>query len=236
MEGLSWFTDEQRDRWVGLLRFVSSWRTAISEDDGFSEDVIAEAEHRVGVRLPDALREWYRIAGKRDDLARLQNQLLLPPELYVDEGYLIFYSENQGVVRWGIAFEKVGEVDPVVWIEREYHVQSGMKRGWLNEGRRLSVFVFQMIVLDSGLTREKAGLFSVKVSMFKRLQRLMPQIEKFWSHDWPEDPTYFFADADEVDRAEIIVVDIGFRDLLVMGRDKAAFERAKKMLRLKQGD
>jgi hypothetical protein len=61
-------------------------------------------EDRVGVQFPLALREGYELFGRRDGLARTQDQLLPPPRLRLDDDdqVLIFRVENQSVTSWGV--------------------------------------------------------------------------------------------------------------------------------------
>jgi len=47
-------------------------------EDGVPEPEITAAGHRLGVRLPGALREYYLIAGRFEQLNGAHNRLLTP--------------------------------------------------------------------------------------------------------------------------------------------------------------
>jgi hypothetical protein len=55
-----------------------------------------------GLVLPDALREYYLVAGNEATLNHSFNRLLAPEDVFVDAGRIVFMEENQGVVYWGI--------------------------------------------------------------------------------------------------------------------------------------
>jgi hypothetical protein len=92
------------DRWSIVRQVYADWPTPLGAEDGISTDRITAAEERLRVRLPAALREWYEMAGARDDLRGRGNHLLTPERLRVDDedGMLIFYQENQCSCQWGL--------------------------------------------------------------------------------------------------------------------------------------
>jgi hypothetical protein len=61
------------------------------------------------------MHKYYLAAGEADRLSRAHNLLFRPEELRLEEDYLIFMEENQGVVHWGIAMPKLVHPDPTVW-------------------------------------------------------------------------------------------------------------------------
>jgi len=87
----------------------------LARRDGLSEAVIARAEKLLGVRLPEALREYYACAGNASGLNEAHNHFRNPRDLYFEGEYLMFMDENQAVVSWGIKRADLGEADPVVW-------------------------------------------------------------------------------------------------------------------------
>jgi hypothetical protein len=72
----------------------------LTPEDGFGEAEIETAEKRLGFRLPYALRELYLCAGKLDCFMSAFQRFLLPEELVIEDGKLIFLEENQGVCIW----------------------------------------------------------------------------------------------------------------------------------------
>lgn len=100
--------------WVSYSDLVAQLYTPLSEEDGFSEAEITNAEGRLGFRLPRLLRGIYLLAGQREDLNQACERLIHPNALQIEDENLVFYSENQEVCIWGIALKDVHQVDPPV--------------------------------------------------------------------------------------------------------------------------
>jgi hypothetical protein len=104
------------DRWTKVKEFIAEWFEPLGEGDGYSEKEIAEAEARLGVRLPEALREWYGFAGKwYGELQDHNRQYPLESLTLSESGALAFHTENQGVCEWTIHSEDFGRDDPPVF-------------------------------------------------------------------------------------------------------------------------
>ncbi len=82
--------------------------------DGYEESVIAAAEDRLGMHLPDPLRSFYQSWGKRKDMTRLNHPLLGPAEWILRPDALIFCVENQGTSYWAIHSEDLEKANPPV--------------------------------------------------------------------------------------------------------------------------
>ena len=82
--------------------------------DGWDDATIEAAEARLGLRLPNPLRNFYLAYGRRRDLTQTQNPLLNPDELVVRADTLIFWIENQAVWYWGMPCKSLEEDDPPV--------------------------------------------------------------------------------------------------------------------------
>ncbi len=98
---------------------MAEWHTLLQEGDGYSAEELDAAEHRLGLTLPLALREWCRLAGRRMDIMAMQNFLDSPGELEImdENGLLVFYCENQQVVEWGVQEADLDLVEPPVWLD-----------------------------------------------------------------------------------------------------------------------
>src|SRR5262249_14522109 len=83
-------------------------------DEGTPAKRIHEAEKRLLIPLPAAVRQYYLVAGEAD-VNRAHNIFLRPEDLRFEQGYLIFMEENQAVVHWGIARADLAQPDPTVW-------------------------------------------------------------------------------------------------------------------------
>jgi hypothetical protein len=100
--------------WRFIRGFAKAYGVGIRSGDGNTVAELDAAEKRLGVALPAAVRDAYRLFGRRDDLTRVQDRLLTPQELELaDDGrLLVFRAENQYVTRWGVRL--TGEPDPPV--------------------------------------------------------------------------------------------------------------------------
>lgn len=83
--------------------------------DGLPETDVRNAESRLGITLPAALRTFYLCTGAVSELCTIHNTILPPEELAFEEGYLMVMDENQSVVSWGIKQQDLETPDPEVW-------------------------------------------------------------------------------------------------------------------------
>ncbi|UBF28579.1 hypothetical protein K9N68_12290 [Kovacikia minuta CCNUW1] len=144
---------QRRARWQLLKEIVADWYPPLSDADGFDHATIAQAEQKLGLCLPLALKEWYGLAGRRADVWSRQDELIVPGELvhyrnsllntqerqsYQDA--LIFYVENQACQLWAIKLEALAMDDPPVVIN---------PGKWIVNSQTTSEFVLQ--VFASGI-------------------------------------------------------------------------------------
>jgi len=102
--------------------------------------VLAEAERRLGVRVPAALGDYYLIAGRERRFNACHNRLLPPADWSIDQKRLIFMEENQAVIWWGASVRNPDSEDPPV--------SQGLNDEpitWRPEHRRCSVFLSVML-------------------------------------------------------------------------------------------
>ncbi|ONI70840.1 hypothetical protein ALI144C_50540 [Actinosynnema sp. ALI-1.44] len=93
--------------WRFIRDLAAGWMGPLTPDDGYQE---SELE---GIRMPDALRQAYRLFGRRADLTSNQDQLVAPAKLTPEaDGRLVFRRENQGCTAWAVA--DVEHPDPPV--------------------------------------------------------------------------------------------------------------------------
>ncbi len=98
--------------WALVRGFAAYWGEPLGPGDGFTDAELDAAERRLGLRLPVALREAYRLFGRRADLTSSQDVLLTPDELHVLDGALVFRAENQGCAHWGVPLDGLDREDP----------------------------------------------------------------------------------------------------------------------------
>jgi hypothetical protein len=96
------------------LRFVEEVFGPLGEDAGAPLEDLVAAERRLGLGLPNALRELYLRTGRAAALHASHNTLVPLDRIDFADEHLIFYEENQGVVLWGIDRSRLSEPDPPV--------------------------------------------------------------------------------------------------------------------------
>ena len=84
---------------------------------GFSETDLEKWEEQQQIHLPETLRTYYLSLGKHEAINYSHNRLLRPgPEIgFSQDGYLVFYEENQRVMYWGIKKEDLHNPNPPVY-------------------------------------------------------------------------------------------------------------------------
>jgi hypothetical protein len=115
-------------------------------EDGEPEPSVAQAEARLGLRLPLVLRSYYRLAGRYDRFNRAHNRLRRPGEWSVDGGKLVFLEENQCVVVWGVEASRSPEDDPSVY---QGTIIRGQPTEWHLEHELCSEFLLVMLHLQA---------------------------------------------------------------------------------------
>jgi len=221
------------DRWSLLKDFITEWHGPLKRGDGYPASELNAAEKRLGLKLPAALREWYGLAGRREDVFAMQNLLVSPEELEVEEGLLEFYYENQGVVTWGIKPDDLHLPDPPVYLN-----DSGMHnepQELIRENETLSEFALQMAICEMIITREPLRLKS-NARDDKNAVAKIEMVERKYLHlgfpdwHWPNFPVRFYGADDTI----AVVIERHWLDLVA--NNQAAFTKAKEFLDLEQLD
>ncbi|MGX4732942.1 SMI1/KNR4 family protein [Kitasatospora griseola] len=103
--------------WRLIADIAAFWGTPLLPDGGCTDAELDAAEARLGLELPAALREAYRLIGNRSDLTGNQDTLLPPDRFYVDQDCLVYRVENQSCAYWGIPLAALDRADPptVAW-------------------------------------------------------------------------------------------------------------------------
>jgi hypothetical protein len=96
---------------------------------GISEKEVSECENRLGTKLPQVLRDHYLQFGNDEQINQAQDYLVLPPEIEVcEDGFVIFYVENQVVWRAGIKFSDFAEDNPYIYLT--YDLKTWEFKNW----------------------------------------------------------------------------------------------------------
>ena len=113
--------------------FYRHWMQNAGLEMSAQPDISAKLQ-AITYPLPCALIAYYQCAGN-SPINTAYNELLLPGDLYVEQGHLIFMHENQGVVDWGIHLQDLDQDDPIVW------QRNNDDEAWYAEDHHLSSFL-----------------------------------------------------------------------------------------------
>ena len=104
------------DNYNEQLRRILELTIGLRDDRfGYAEAEIDEAEQRLGVRLPQALRAMYRYVGRHPLWREAHHRLVEPAKLAIEEGRLVFLLEVQNVVQMLLLADDLGLGDPPVY-------------------------------------------------------------------------------------------------------------------------
>jgi hypothetical protein len=118
----------------------------LTEKEGFDEARIGSAESKLGVQLPQALRDYYLVAGRERRLNHSFNRFCSLDDLEIHSGKLIFLVENQAVVLWGVTVGPDAGDDPAVF---QAPLTKGRPNRWYAEHDCCSKFLKFMIHLQA---------------------------------------------------------------------------------------
>jgi hypothetical protein len=126
-----------------LQDLMSTAFGAWTPNGGCDDDEITAAENRLGISLPDALRDYYAAAGRHPELMGRGGhehtfRLSAPEHLSIEDGHLVFCGENQWPPQWSVRADDVGWPDPRV------HGRAEPGEKWYSEARRLSAFLINV--------------------------------------------------------------------------------------------
>jgi hypothetical protein len=102
--------------------------------------VLGAAEKRLRVKIPQALYDYYLVAGAERRFGTSCNRLLPPRAWSVDRQRLIFMEEQQSVVWWGVSVRNPRAQDPQV-----FQGINDEPISWALEHRKCSVFLAVML-------------------------------------------------------------------------------------------
>lgn len=132
-----------------------------------SDKIIAAAEKRLGVTLPAALGDYYRLAGKHKLVSDGMNHLRKPSELELSDGALVFQDDNQGVFSSGVLVPDLGEEDPPAR-ERNHG-----EREWRLAATRLSRYLLVTFCWQACNALHASASATVSPRQFGRMKKAM---------------------------------------------------------------
>ncbi|WBO69057.1 SMI1/KNR4 family protein [Streptomyces camelliae] len=148
-QGLEHARADREAAWRFVRDFAHAWVEPLTEGDGFTEEDLAAAAERLGVSLPSALGEMYRLLGRRRDLTSNHDRLLHPDQLYIDarSEALVFREENQGACSWGVLLKDLDRADPGVHVLSDLADRQAQR--WEPWMERLSWMAVEMVLAES---------------------------------------------------------------------------------------
>lgn len=187
-----------QDRWAAIKQFVARWHRPLAQEDGLPLAEIREAESWFDIPFPQALQEWYLLAGRRSDLNAALNYLLSPADLEVSDEHLVFFLEDQAAVRWGMRLRDLGMADPPVYLDHEFSVPAApASHPWILENTTLSAFLLEMIMVHTLVRNSPSqehffcGCAEIDFPTMERIATLFPRFDLPAWH-FPVYPTQFF--------------------------------------------
>jgi len=195
---------DRNARWELLRQFVARWyKTPLNERSGFDDTLLDAAERRLGVQLAPALREWYRLAGKRKDIWSVQDEFLTPDRLEIEDSVLSIYNENQYVTHWGIKTSELGKDDPPV-------IQMATDdSAWILANPTLSEFALQMCLFSAKFASDRGWCACGHTKNTNAVELIQRRYERAAFPKWDWVGAQFFCDNNiilEIDEAEWIWV------------------------------
>lgn len=126
-----------------LNRFIEQWHGPLGDGAGYTVEEVAAVEQDLGLRFPEALREWYLAAGRWYYGLQVQDYQLELDELDVEEGVLVFQVENQEVCVWSVHEADFAQPDPPVYDEENEAIQA----------EHLSDFLLCSVIKETAIVR-----------------------------------------------------------------------------------
>jgi hypothetical protein len=143
-------------------------------------------------RLPAVLKGFYESFGTAAETF-LINRLLSPAEMEQENGFCVFYVEEQGVYLWGIAVDDLDADDPPIWCR-----ENEPGKWWVKDAPSTSVFLLQMLVMSAALNGPHAAT-AAWLSPEEVLRVLSPLATlDLPPWHWPAHPARWYAGDDVV--------------------------------------
>ncbi|MEP7245259.1 MAG: hypothetical protein ABI885_16505 [Gammaproteobacteria bacterium] len=106
---------------------------------GFGANPISAAESHLGVALPEALKDYFSVAGGSREMMAGNFRMLAPEKLRSESAHLIFCEEDQGLEDFGIPLGELANLATVP--NPSVAVKARKAREWFSESSSLSAFL-----------------------------------------------------------------------------------------------
>jgi hypothetical protein len=137
------------EAWQFIRAFAADWATPITAADGFTDEALDVAEAALGVRMPEAVREAYRLFGRRTDLTSGNGRLYPPDQLGYEAtaDVLVFRAAHQAVAYFGVSLADKPAPDPPVLLYVTY--QDKTLESWQPFLDRFSLACVDMVLWET---------------------------------------------------------------------------------------
>lgn len=96
--------------WAEVFGLVEAWYVdPLREEHGAPWEEIAAQEAALGLRLPERVRQWFALTGRRPGLSEGADEPVALADLEVIEGLLVLSHGHQGIGEWGVPLAEEGE-------------------------------------------------------------------------------------------------------------------------------
>jgi hypothetical protein len=109
----------------------------LGKTHGMAVSALDKAADRLNVVIPDALRDYYTVAGSERRFNRSLQTFLHPSKWFLDQRHIAFVEENQACCWWGVSVKSRGARDPMV----SQGVNQDDSIDWHKEHDKCSTFI-----------------------------------------------------------------------------------------------
>ncbi|MFC5002780.1 hypothetical protein ACFPIJ_33750 [Dactylosporangium cerinum] len=136
------------DAWRFVRAFAADWAAPVTDADGFADEALDVAEAALGVCMPAAVRDAYRLFGRRRDLTSGNGDLYSPDQLRYDAAadVLVFRAAHQAVAFFGVSLADKAAPDPQVLLYTTY--QDKTQESWQPFLDRFSLACVDMVLWE----------------------------------------------------------------------------------------
>lgn len=145
----------QSDRWSLMFEFLHDWDLPREGAETVADTEIIEAETRLGLTLPKALKEWFQLPFNPFvlDCRLFWTHMVWPQDLKVwpkdggNDGAIVFKTEYQGCCDWAFLAKDAHLDDPPVFIGVADDDSSASE--WQLQNETFSGFMLQLLMVRS---------------------------------------------------------------------------------------
>ena len=185
-----------------------------NDSSGFSEGEISRCERRLGRRLPETLRRYYRQLGANARINQTQDSLILPTDLKIEAGdVVIFYRENQTVWSAGLKTADFALDDPPVYLSYDQQTWEEISGGLRNF---LTAESYLQALFALPFTANRAGIEAEKAAFVRQNWRPAEAISPLWG------TTFYQNSGNEI---LALMTSADQVDLFVAARDETGFRQ-----------